>query len=181
MNKIKKCPKCGFILTDNNYCIKCGYYKGKSISNIDKYENEIDDLQFLLKDEYVKIVHNENLGLLFILGPLYFSYYHCIFSSIIGIILEFSISWILGMSHGGSNIIIMCFLLFNRIIHIFFGNTILLKILKIYTTKLKTKKGCQYKETLYNKGAKSPLYLMLAISIYIMILVLWLMIYKKYW
>lgn len=181
MEKINKtCPKCGFYMTNNN-CVKCGYYEGKSISNIERYKNEVSDVQALLKNEYQKIVYNKNLGLLFILGPLYFGYYHCIFFSIIGIILEFSISWILGMSNDGSNIIILFFLIINRTIYVLFGNTVLLKLLNKYISKLKEKHESEYKEKIYNRKAKAIPYLILTMSIYITILVLWLVIYKTYW
>lgn len=176
----KKCPHCGFNMT-KNYCIKCGYYEGKSVSNINQYTEKVDDLQLLLKDEHLKIIHQKNLGLLFILGPLYFGYYHCFMLSIMGIILEFSISWVLGMSHDGSNLIIIFFLLINRILYVLFGNIILLKTLNRYVTKIKEKKANKYQEILFYRAPKSILYLMLVTGIYIMILSLWLLIYTTYW
>ena len=44
---MKRCPKCNFYMKDN-YCVKCGYYEGKSISNLDKYQESNNDLEISL-------------------------------------------------------------------------------------------------------------------------------------
>ena len=32
--KNEKCPKCGFGLVDNNYCVRCGYIKNINLHNL---------------------------------------------------------------------------------------------------------------------------------------------------
>ena len=47
---IIKCPKCGFNLTDNNYCVRCEYQK--NLMNVKKYTDNVSDLE-LSDDIYI--------------------------------------------------------------------------------------------------------------------------------
>lgn len=70
--KQEKCPKCGFFLTDNNYCIKCGYQKNITINDL-KLTGE-SELELVLGNDYQKILYGQNSILIFLLGPLYICY-----------------------------------------------------------------------------------------------------------
>ena len=70
--KIEKCPKCGFNLTDNNYCVRCGYQKNMVVS--EKYDNKVTEEEIVLGNSYQSILHNENGFKIFLMGPLYLCY-----------------------------------------------------------------------------------------------------------
>lgn len=86
----KKCPKCGFYMTDN-YCIKCGYIEGNSITDIQVYSNQVDDAEVLLGNDYQQVLHNEHLFLIFLMGPLYFWYRKLFFTGTVLYILDIMI------------------------------------------------------------------------------------------
>ena len=176
----RNCPKCGFPMKET-YCVKCGYYEGESVSDINKYKTETSSLQTLLKNEYQKIIYNKNSIEIFLLGPLYFGYYNCIFQSIIGIIIEFLLLCIIGMSHNGDNILIFICLIINRALYVILGNTLLLKILNNKIIKVKRKNPNTYKEILFNEKEKSILNLIASLLFYILIIIIWIIIYRYFW
>ena len=79
-----KCIKCNGKIVDG-CCVRCGYLEnGNQIKTKVKDKNE--DLKLFNKDFYI-INQNKNLLLVFILGPLYFSYRGYFFiGTILGII-----------------------------------------------------------------------------------------------
>ena len=127
--KMKKCPKCGFYMKEND-CVRCGYYEGKSVSNIERYQKEENDLELLLKDEYQRIIYNKNLGLIFLLGPLYFCYYHCYLLGFLAIPIEFIIICIIGMMFDGGLFPILFTLFISRFFYVILANFLLIKYLQ---------------------------------------------------
>ena len=176
----KNCPKCGFPMKET-YCVKCGYYEGESVSNIKRYQTETPLPQTLLKNEYQKIIYNKNSIEIFLLGPLYFGYYNCIFQSIIGIIIEFLLLCIIGISNNGDDILILVFLIINRALYVILGNTLLLKLLNKKIIKIKRKNPNTYKEILFNEKEKSLFYLIVSLLFYILIIIIWIIIYRYFW
>lgn len=71
-SNIEKCPKCGFNLTDNNYCVRCGYQKKINIA--EEYDSKITEEEIVLGNSYQSVLHNENSFKCFIMGPLYLCY-----------------------------------------------------------------------------------------------------------
>lgn len=166
-----KCPKCGFYLISSN-CPKCGY-ESEHIY-IERYKTEQSDLELLLKDEYLKIIHNKNRQLIILLGPLYFSYYNLYIPSIIFTIIELYINYIMSLNlmTGGTLSTILLILLFImdfiflRLIYLSFYNTLLLYLLKKKLSKIKKKDN--YKELIYKYKPKSilrPIIILLLIII----------------
>ena len=176
---MKRCPKCNFYMKDN-YCVKCGYYEGKSISNLDKYQESNNDLKILLKDDYQKIIYQKNLLLIFLLGPLYFGYYHCCFYSLMFIPVEFIFVCILGMMTYGSLLFIMLSLFVSRISYVIFSNALLIKMLNKRIKKIKSVYSENYKEVLFSMKEKSFFYLIIPVLFYLLVIVIWVIIYRTY-
>ena len=176
---MKKCPKCSFSMKDN-YCVKCGYYEGKSVSNIEKYQNNTNELEILLKDDYQRIIYNKNLLLIFFLGPLYFCYYNCFLVGTLLIPIEFILICIFGMLSEGSLLVILFILFISRIVYVIFGNTLLKKILMNKIEKIKEQRSNNYKEVLFSMRQKSILRILGAIFIYLLLIIIWVIIYRTY-
>ena len=176
---LSKCPKCGFYMKEN-YCVKCGYYEGASVSNIDRYEKKTNDLELLLKDEYQKIIYNKNLLLIFLLGPLYFCYYNCFLLGFLLIFVEFILICIFGMLCEGSLLVILLILFVNRMICVVWANDFIKKILTNRIIKIKKKYPNNYQEMLFSIKPKSFLKILESIFIYFFIIFIWVIIYRTY-
>lgn len=169
------CPKCGFYLISSN-CPKCGY-ESEHIY-IERYKTEQSDLELLLKDEYLKIIHNKNTKQIILLGPLYFSYYNFYITSFIFAVIELTINYIT-LSYINSMDIVssvalmplfIAFLIIQRIIYLSFYNTLLLFLAKNKLSKIKTKSN--YKELIYKYEPKSILRPIIVFLTIILILLL---------
>lgn len=177
----KNCPKCGFYMMSSN-CPKCGYERGTIYQ--EKYQTQTNDLELLLKDEYQKIIHNQNNHLILILGSLYFAYYNFYFLSFIFTSLELFIYYIiisfLNSIDTVSNIALTPLFIFGfillRIIYLSFFNTLLLSLLKNKLTKIKEKEN--YQEYIYKYQPKSILRPTLVILSYILIIIIIAVIYR---
>ena len=174
----KKCPKCGFYIISSN-CPKCGYETEHIYQ--EKYKTKPNDLEILLKDEYIKIIHNTNTKLIILLGPLYFSYYNFYLISFIFTIIELTINYITlsyinsfdMISYISLMPLFMFLLIIERIIYLSFYNTLLLSLIKKKLTKIKIKSN--YKEIIYKYKPKSILR-----PIIILLIIITLIILKKY-
>ena len=78
-----RCPKCGKNM-NKDFCMFCGYMLNGNY--IHKTNYEVNDLAKALGNDYDKVIRNENVGFIFLLGPLYFAYRNYFF---LGFILEF--------------------------------------------------------------------------------------------
>lgn len=78
-----KCPKCGKIMS-KDFCMFCGYMLNGNY--IRKKHYSASDLSKALGSEYDTVIRNENTGMIFLLGPLYFAYRNYFF---LGFVLEF--------------------------------------------------------------------------------------------
>ena len=171
----KKCPKCGFYIISSN-CPKCGYESNHIY--LEKYKTKPNDLELLLKDDYLKLIHNKNKILIILLGPLYFSYYNFYLPSYIFTSIELYIHYIMSknLNTGGTLSAILLILLFIvdfiflRIIYLSFYNTLLLSLLKKKLSNLKKKDN--YKELIYKYKTKSILRLLIVILSIILILII---------
>ena len=167
-----KCPKCGLYMISSN-CPKCGY-ESEHIY-LKKYKTEVSDLEFLLKDEYLKIIHNKNLFKIILLGPLYFSYYNFYIPSYIFTTIELFIHYIMSknLNTGGTlstTLLILLFIMdfmFLRIIYLTFYNNLLLSLIKKRLTKIKKKDN--YQELIYKYNPKSILKPIIIILSFILI------------
>lgn len=166
------CSKCNGKIVDG-CCVNCGYLEnGNKIQKKEIDKNE--DLKLFNKD-FDTIVQNKNLLLIFILGPLYFSYRgYFLIGTILGIIdyllLYYSMNSldILIMIFGSFQIFAL-YLFINRLIYIIFSNYICILIDKIKIKRIKTKYKENYKEKL--KSYKhSKYYLLLTLLVYIIII-----------
>lgn len=174
MNK-DYCPKCGFYMISSN-CPKCGYEKEHFYTK--KYDTKQSDLELLLKDDYLKIIHNRNRFKIILLGPLYFSYYNFYIPSIIFSIIELYIHHIMSLNlmTGGtlsSILLILLFVvdfIFLRIIYLTFYNNLLINLLKKKLTKIRKKHN--YKEIIYKYQPKSILRPLVLILIFILITII---------
>ena len=176
---MKRCLKCGFSMKEN-YCVRCGYYEGKSVSNIEKYQNNTNELEILLKDDYQKIIYNKNLGIIFLLGPLYFCYYQCFLLGTLLIPIEFILTCIFGMLSEGSLFVILFTLFISRMVYVIWGNTLIKKILTNKIKRIKEQTPNSYQEILFSMKPKSFLKVLEAIFIYLLIIIIWIIIYRTY-
>ena len=147
---IMKCPKCGFNLTDNNYCVRCGYQK--NLMNVKKYTENVSDLELYFKDSYSSILHGENNMKIFLLGFAYLSYRNNLLLGIIFGIFEFFSMFYFArfILRAGFGILTTFFailyIIILRFLYMFFFDLIVLYIGKYRLKKIK--KNIHYKEKL---------------------------------
>lgn len=172
------CPKCNGKIIDN-CCVKCGY-----LTNGNKIENREIDKNYELKlfnKDFDIINRNKNLFLVFILGPLYFSYrgyfflgtvltlidflYFFYSSSFISILLSLKGIWY-------SNVIaIIITIIFSRLFYIIFSNAICLLIDKYKIKKIKNKYKCNYIDKLKNYK-HHKYYLIFTVVLYLIVILM---------
>ena len=165
------CSKCNGKIVDG-CCIKCGHLdNGNNIQKKEVDKNE--DLKLFNKDFDI-IAQNKNLLLIFMLGPLYFSYRgYFIIGTILGIIDYLMLYYIMNLSEiliiiFGSFQILMLYLSINRLIYIIFSNYLCIIIDKIKIKRIKKKYNKKYKEKL--KSYKhNKYYLLLTLLVYLII------------
>ena len=162
--KIEKCPKCGFNLTDNNYCVRCGYQKNMVVS--EKYDNKVTEEEIVLGNSYQSILHNENGFKIFIMGPLYLCYRKFIRYKISTSDLSALLS--LGLYQETPPVIFVWLLL--RIIFVPFMDIIVLKLSKIKFNVLKRIMPNKYQEFLLRTNNSS---LLIVIIYFILECMLW--------
>lgn len=175
----EKCPKCNFYLTDN-YCVKCGYTKNVFVNDNNQYNNT-NDIELYLKNTYPKIVYNKNLLCIFILGPLYFSYFKFYLLGFILFTIEFMISYLINNIFGplGFGIEpILIFYLLSRLIYVIGSNSILLKLLNKKLTALKEQDAITYQEKILPAEPCSLLSLTIGIAYAILFMSLFLVWYR---
>lgn len=135
-NQGKRCPRCHFMIIDD-YCPKCGYYFDQTY--LEKYKEEKSGLEVFMGDGYRKVIGNENLGLLFFLGPLYFSIYRFYFLGFFLFSLEFLLCYLfhqvlffleLGMYP------IILFYFCSRFFFLLIGNCLLLRLIKLRLSRM---------------------------------------------
>ncbi len=176
-SKIEKCPKCGFNLTDNSYCVRCGYQKNMVIS--EKYDNKVTEEEIVLGNSYQSILHNENNLKIFIMGPLYLCYRKFIISGsllfALDIFIRYKISTSdlsallsLGLYQETPPVIFVWLLL--RIIFVPFMDIIVLKLSKIKFNVLKRIMPNKYQEFLLKTNNSS---LLIVIIYFILECMLW--------
>ena len=181
--KEQKCPQCGFSLTNNSYCVRCGYVKKVTITDMEKYKETKKDIELYLKEDYLKILHGENTILIFILGLFYLSYLNY---PILGVILEgieLVILYFLFQIHiylwdGGIVpliLIILNFLLF-RLIEASFLNPMILKLAERKLKKLKAEKN--YQQILYQHQGHSLFSLIFSFFLFFLLIAIWVIIYR---
>ena len=150
--KNEKCPNCGFYLTNNNYCIRCGYQNNLTIINMEKYTENVSDLELYFKDSYSSILHGENNMKIFLLGFAYLSYRNNLLLGIIFGIFEFFSMFYFArfILRSGFGILTTFFaiiyIIILRFLYMFFFDLIVLHIGKHRLKKIK--KDLHYKEIL---------------------------------
>lgn len=164
----RKCPKCGFYMTDN-YCIKCGYTEGVTITDTKKYEEEKSDLELLLKQQYKDYIYEKNGLLIFILGPLFLSYSGYFWIGCILNIISLRVSYLIYYHIGPISAI--SYLLFTRIIYLLFANRIILYLYQKKIEEIKVKNN-NYQEILSNTRQTSLSLAIIALCIAISILII---------
>lgn len=174
------CKKCNGKIIDG-CCTKCGYLNsGNKIISNETDKNE--DLKLFNKDFNI-ISENKNLLLVFLLGPIYFSYRGYFFlGTILGIVDYLIFYYIMNALDvfvfilGGFGFAV-AYILINRVLYIIFSNYLCILIDKFKVKRIKKKYKENYKNELkYYKHNKW--YLLITIIIYI-ILILIFVIYKR--
>lgn len=154
------CPKCGFYLTDGKYCVKCGYSKEIFLHDMSVYDMEESDMELFLKDKFTRYVYNKNNFLVFILGPLFFSYSGFYWLGMLLTFFLFRIDFLVLYNYGLT--IFLLFFFFMRFVYVCFFNSVVIWLikLKIYMIKRKFK---NYKEIIKKIRPTSILYVILAL------------------
>ena len=180
--KNEKCPKCGFGLVDNNYCVRCGYVKNITIEKMEKYQEPTKEIELYLKEDYLKILHQENILKILILGPFYLGYLNF---PILGTILELIELIILYLGFSINNYLWegglppLIFSLINFIIIRILEATFFdLMILKLINKKIDKLKKSNKKEIFYQHKGHSILKLFISILLTILFLIIWVIIYR---
>ena len=126
------CPRCGSMIK-NNYCVKCGPANNFYVEKLTKNDKKTD-LELFMKDSYKKAKYNNNLFLIFIMGPLYYSYYKLYFLGFILFAIEFFLCFyvhnlLFYLGFGMFSIIL--FYICSRTLYLLFTNILLLKLMKL--------------------------------------------------
>lgn len=177
MKERNKCPKCGFYMTDN-YCLKCGFAANIYLTNLEKYDESVSDLELLMKSQFQKCIYNENLFLIFLIGPFYFSLNMHFLISIILIFIDCFFGTVIGIffSKGIFPVIIYFFLL--RVLYVMFSNELLILLNKVKIKKIKSTYE-DYRKILIAKKSYSIMLPFLVILFYMILIFLIVLIYKK--
>jgi len=181
----KKCPKCSGIMV-KDCCIKCGYMSNGNVAGsyipIDNYK----DLK-IYDNNFDEMYRNENTIVIFLLGPLNFSYRNHPFIggilSVVHILLFFKVSEFLNpvskINYFTYLLFHLFYLLIIRVLYCVFVNRIILKIdmMKIKMIKKISKSKEEYYAKLNNHNDKSigsvVLSLLISICIFLIILIIY--------
>jgi hypothetical protein len=162
----------------DSFCVRCGYNKNLFITDVSKYQHE-NELEVYMKDNYQKVIYNKNLFVIFLLGPLYFSFFKFYLLGfglfLIELILSYFINYIFLYTPIGFYAIIMYYLT-SRILYVIFGNSLLLKLLKKKLSYIKRKDN--YKEIISKYQVCSFASLLLSILFIIFALSMFLIWYR---
>lgn len=174
----EKCPKCGFYLTNHTYCVKCGYTKNVFSTGMEKYTTQ-NDVELYMKNSYRKVVYNQNLFLIFLLGPLYFSYFKfygigflLFFLEFIGAYFVFYFFFTFGF--GIEPLVI--YYLGSRIFYVVVANFVLLKLIGKRVDSIKKEKN--YQEKISSENSCSFYSLLVSIVFVCFFLLLFLVWYR---
>ena len=168
-----KCPKCNGTIVDS-CCVNCGYLlNGNQIKNKEIDKNE--DLKLFNKD-FDTINRNKNLLLIFILGPLYFSYRGYFFIGTMMGLIDYLLFYyfmnnlftIIILIFGGFWVA-MIYLFLNRLIYIIFSNHICILIDKIKIKIIKKKHKENYKVKL-KQYKHNKYYLLITLIVYLILI-----------
>lgn len=185
----KRCPKCGGIIVDG-CCVRCGFMKNGNIVGNYTPNDKFKELKIYDK-HFDEIYRNENMKLIFLLGPLNFSYRGCPiiggFASVLDIILFLAVSNFLNsVSKIYSFVYLLLhvlYLLIIRIAYCTFVNRIILKIdsIKIRIIKYKSKNNEDFYDILNKHNDKSigSIFLSILISICISLMIIIVIVNQK--
>lgn len=176
-NKLSNCPKCGFKMTDN-YCVKCGYVSKVFIYDLDKYDL-VNDVYRYMKDSYQKVIYNKNLLLIFILGPMYFSYFKFYIMGFMLFVLELIVAYFINnlFMYSRYELYYLLFYYFCvRLLYIIFSNFVLLKLIRRRLNRWKQRDD--YKIKISNSTACSIFSLLGSVLLIILILVVFVIWYR---
>jgi len=170
-----RCEKCDGKIV-GGCCTKCGALQnGNQIKEVEIDKNE--DLKLYNKDFDI-INQNKNLFLIFLLGPLYFSYRgYFLLGTVLGIVdyllLYYMMNNVLNIIIFilGSMWVFLLYMFINRLFYIIFSNYLCLLIDKYKVKKIKEKYKKNYKSIL-KKHKHNKYYLMLTIVVYLFLILL---------
>lgn len=171
------CPNCNSIMK-KSYCYKCGYMKNGNNIKTEDNENQFDQIKVYTGDEYDKILRNESKLIIFILGPLYFSYRKLFLTGIIFSLLDIFIGLFFAYIFQNGPIYFYFPILVNRIFYISFANLIYLEIVKFKLNRLARRNIKKYYMKLQYHSPKSIMLPILTILLFISIILISLFIYK---
>ena len=174
-----RCEKCDGKIV-GGCCTKCGALQnGNQINEVEIDKNE--DLKLFNKDFDI-INQNKNLFLIFIFGPLYFSYRGYFFlGTILGIVdylfLYYMMNNVLNIAIFifGSGLVFILYMFINRLLYIIFSNYICLLIDKHKVKKIKEKYTKNYKSIL-KKHKHKKYYFILTLVVYFVLIALFVII-----
>lgn len=183
----KICPKCGGIML-KDCCIKCGYMTNGNVAGKYISKDRFEELK-IYDAHFDEIYRNENSLMIFLLGPLNFSYRSLPIlggiASVVHILLFLKVSALLNPVSKIYSflylILHIIYLIIIRIIYCIFVNKIILKIdsIRIKMIKNRAKNEEDFYNKLNNHNDKSIGSIILSILISICIFLVLLLIYIK--
>ena len=174
----EKCPECGFYLSNHSYCVKCGYTKNVFSTDMKKYTNQ-NDVELYMKNSYIKVVYNKNLFLIFLLGPLYFSYFKFYGIGFLLFFLEFIDAYFIFnffFTFGFGIEPLVIYYLGSRIFYVVVANFVLLKLIGKRVDSIKKEKN--YQEKISSENSCSFYSLLVSIVFVCFFLLLFLVWYR---
>lgn len=170
-----RCKKCdGKII--GGCCTKCGLLQnGNKINEAEIDKNE--DLK-LFNEDFDVINQNKNLFLIFIFGPLYFSYRgFFLLGTVLGIVDYLLLYYLMNNVLNivififGPGLVFILYILINRLLYVIFSNYVCLLIDKYKVKKIKEKNQKNYKKIL-KKYKHNKYYFILTLAVYFVLILL---------
>ena len=168
-----KCPKCNIEL-NKGICLKCGYMEnGNQIEQFKKHDKYTNIR--IYNEDFDQMNQNLNKGIVFVLGPFYFSYRnHLLIGLIIGIIDILLLMLVYNIVNALTSLgsiynlyaffIVVFYPIINRVLYMSFSNSICI-LLDTYKVK-----RISNMDTLVNHRSKSFIKIFIHILLYMVIL-----------
>lgn len=160
-----ECPKC-HIKSAGNFCIRCGYIDEDTHMKDHQINFEKSDLEKHLKDDYMKILYNQNKKAIFILGPLYLAYRDHFYLSFILGIFDILIVLFSGYLFQSTLMMVVTFVII-RFLYVMFCNPLYIYLTKRFIRTVKNKFPEDYEVILRNKKSKNSFLPFLVLLCYV--------------
>lgn len=164
-----ECPNCHIKMT-GDFCIRCGYIDEDTHMKDHQINFEKSDLEKYLKNDYVKILYNQNKKAIFILGPLYLAYREHFYLSFILGIFDILIMFFSGYLFQSTLMMVMTFIIIH-FLYVMFCNPLYIYLTNRFIRKVKKRFPEDYENIFRNKKSKNLFLPFLVLLCYVVLFI----------